>query len=117
MIFFLTCTISVSELDSNTETENALEHLNKKISSTLKTSILKNASIGIQVISLKSGEVVDPAIPVHAALVPQIEVVDKSLPFSLDISVINILMIVFTVWVVYTCALPSPRDFTMPDED
>ena len=67
--------------------------------------------------ALASGEIVDPAIPIHAALVPQIEVVDKSLPFSADVSVINILMIIFTVWVLYTCALPSPRDFKLPDED
>ena len=56
--FFLTCTITVSELDSNTETENALDHLNKKINSVLKTSILKNALIGIQIVLLNSGEVV-----------------------------------------------------------
>ena len=74
-------------------------------------------AVGLINAALQSGEVVDPAIPIHAALVPQIEVVDRSLPFSLDISVINILMIIFTVWVLYTCTLPSPRDFTMPDED
>lgn len=59
---------------------------------------------------------VDPAIPMHAALVPKIEIVDKTLPFSLDVSLINILMILFTIWVLYLCTLPSPRDFTMPDE-
>jgi len=61
-------------------------------------------------------EIVDPAIPVHSALLPKIEVVDKSLPFSVDVSLINILMILFTVWVLYLISLPSPRDFTMPDE-
>ena len=55
-----------------------------------------------------------PAVPVHAALIPSITVVDKSLPFSLDVSVINILMILFTIWVLYLCTLPSPRDFKMP---
>ncbi len=67
--------------------------------------------------ALGSQEIIDPAVPVHSALVPTIEVVDKSLPFKLDISIINILMIVFTIWVLYTCFLPSPRTFTMPDED
>jgi len=67
--------------------------------------------------ALKTGEVVDPAMPIHAALVPKIDVVDKTLPFSFDVSLINILMIVFTVWVLYLCALPSPRDFNMPDKD
>jgi len=66
---------------------------------------------------LGSGELVDPAIPVHAALVPSIEIVDKSLPFSIDISFINILMIVFTVWVLYLIGLPTPRDFKMPEDN
>ena len=60
--------------------------------------------------------VIDPAIPVHGSLVPEITVVDKSLPFSADISIINILMILFTVWVLYLIGLPSPRDFEMPDD-
>ena len=67
--------------------------------------------------ALSSGEIVDPALPIHAALIPKIEVVDKSLPFSLDISLVNILMILFTIWVLYLCSLPSPRDFTLPKED
>ena len=67
--------------------------------------------------ALGAADVIDPAVPVHASLVPTIEVVDKSLPFSLDISIINILMIVFTVWVLYVCFLPSPRRLTMPDDD
>lgn len=65
--------------------------------------------------ALASGEIVDPAIPIHSALLPTIEVVDKSLPFSLDGSILNILMILFTIWVIYLCSLPSPRDFTMPE--
>jgi len=67
--------------------------------------------------ALGSGEVVDPAIPIHAALLPKIDVVDKSLPFSIDISLVNILMIAFTVWVLYLCSLPSPREFTMPEDN
>jgi glycine betaine/choline ABC-type transport system substrate-binding protein len=61
-------------------------------------------------------DVIDPAIAVHGSLVPEITVVDKSLPFSADISIINILMILFTIWVFYLVALPSPRDFKMPDD-
>ncbi len=64
--------------------------------------------------ALGSGELVDPAIPMHAALLPKLEVVDTSLPFSWDVSFVNILMIVFLIWVLYLCGLPSPRDFTMP---
>jgi len=67
--------------------------------------------------ALGAGEIVDPALPIHAALIPTIEVADKSLPFSLDISIVNIFMIFFTVWVLYLIGLPSPRDFTMPKED
>lgn len=66
--------------------------------------------------SLGAMDVIDPAIPVHGSLVPEITVVDKSLPFSADVSIINILMIVFTVWVLYLIALPSPRDFKMPED-
>ena len=67
--------------------------------------------------ALGTADPIDPAVPVHTALAPSIEVVDKSLPFSLDVSIINILMIVFTVWVLYVCFLPSPRRLTMPDDD
>ena len=67
--------------------------------------------------ALGAADPIDPAVPVHSALVPSIEVVDTSLPFSLDISLINILMIAFTVWVLYVCFLPSPRKLTMPDDD
>ncbi|MGI9301146.1 MAG: TAXI family TRAP transporter solute-binding subunit [Gammaproteobacteria bacterium] len=67
--------------------------------------------------ALGSDELVDPAIPIHTALVPQIDVVDKSLPFSFDVSLINVLMIVFTVWIIYLISLPTPRDLTMPGDD
>jgi glycine betaine/choline ABC-type transport system substrate-binding protein/DNA-binding transcriptional LysR family regulator len=67
--------------------------------------------------ALGTADPIDPAVPVHTALAPSIEVVDKSLPFSLDVSIINILMIAFTVWVLYVCFLPSPRRLTMPDDD
>jgi glycine betaine/choline ABC-type transport system substrate-binding protein len=66
--------------------------------------------------ALGAMDVIDPAIPVHGSLVPEITVVDKSLPFSADISIINILMILFTVWVIYLIFLPSPRDFKMPED-
>ena len=67
--------------------------------------------------ALGSQEVIDPAVPVHSALVPTIEVIDRSLPFRADVSIINILIILFTIWVLYTCFLPSPRTFTMPDNN
>ena len=67
--------------------------------------------------ALGVADAIDPAVPIHAALAPSIEVVDNSLPFRLDISLINILMIAFTVWVIYICLLPSPRRLTMPDDD
>ena len=74
-------------------------------------------SVKAIVAALAAGEIVDPAVPVHASLVPSIEVVDKSLPFSLDVSIINILTILFVLWAIYSCALPSPRDTKMPDDD
>ena len=58
--------------------------------------------------ALGTADPIDPAVPVHTALAPSIEVVDKSLPFSLDVSIINILMIVFTVWVLYVCFPAQP---------
>ena len=67
--------------------------------------------------ALSSSEVVDPALPIHTALIPKIELADKALPFSIDVSVVNILMILFTLWVIYLCSLPSPRDFTLPKDD
>jgi hypothetical protein len=66
--------------------------------------------------ALGAMDVIDPAIPSHGSLVPEIIVVDKSLPFSADISIINILMILFTIWVIYLVFLPSPRDFKMPED-
>lgn len=67
--------------------------------------------------ALGTAETVDPAIPVHSALVPNIEIVDKSLPFSFEVSILNILMILFTCWILYLCTLPGPRDFSMPSDD
>ena len=67
--------------------------------------------------ALGSTAAIDPAVPVHSALRPTIEVAETALPFRLDVSLINILMIVFTVWVLYVCFLPSPRKLTMPDDD
>ena len=65
--------------------------------------------------SLGTSERIDPAIPVHAALIPKIEVIDKSLPFSFDVSFINLLMILFLVWVIYLSMLPAPKDLTIDD--
>ena len=62
-------------------------------------------------------DVVDPSIPVHASLAPTIEVIDKSLPFNIHVSVVNILMIVFSIWIIYLCFLPTPRTFTLPEDD
>ena len=56
--FVVLSTISVSGLDSNTETKDSLQRLEKSIDKALKTSILKNASVGIQIVSLDTGEVV-----------------------------------------------------------
>ena len=67
--------------------------------------------------ALGGTDVIDPAVPVHSALRPTIEVADNALPFRLDVSIINILMIAFTIWVLYVCFLPSPRTLTMPDDD
>ena len=66
--------------------------------------------------ALGTMDTIDPAIPVHGSLVPEIIVVDRSLPFSADVSIINILMILFTIWVGWLVFLPSPRDFTMPKD-
>ena len=63
--------------------------------------------------ALGDQETTDPALPVHGSLVPEITVVDKSLPFAADISVINILMILFTIWVGWMVFLPSPPNFDM----
>jgi osmoprotectant transport system substrate-binding protein len=61
-------------------------------------------------------EVIDPTMPVHGALVPEITVVDKALPFDADISIVNIFAILFTLWVIYLVFLPSPRDFKLPED-
>lgn len=62
-------------------------------------------------------DVIDPSMPVHASLAPEIEVVSKALPFSANVSIMNILLILFSVWIIYLCFLPSPRSFTMPEGD
>ena len=67
--------------------------------------------------ALGSTAPIDPAVPVHSALAPTIEVADTALPFRLDVSIINILMIAFTIWVLYVCFLPSPRKLTLSDDD
>ena len=54
-IFYLA---PISKLNGNTEIENSVKRLERNINKTLKTSILKNALIGIQIVSLKSGQVV-----------------------------------------------------------
>ena len=63
------------------------------------------------------GEVIDPAMPVHTSLVPTIKVEDKSLPFSWDVSVMNILLIAFLLWTLYLLGQPSPRTLTLPEDD
>ncbi len=62
-------------------------------------------------------DVIDPSMPVHASLAPEIEVVSKALPFSANVSIANILLILFSVWIIYLCFLPSPRSFTLPEDD
>ena len=62
-------------------------------------------------------DLIDPAIPVHASLAPTIEVIDKSLPFDVNVSVMNILLIIFCVYIIYLCFLPTPRSFTLPDDE
>ncbi len=66
--------------------------------------------------AIGASDVIDPALPKHASLIPTIEVADKSLPFSIDISIMNILAIAFAIWMIYICMLPSPRKFTMPED-
>lgn len=55
MLFHL---VQVTELNGNTEIEDSLKRLEKNINHTLETSILKGASIGIQIVSLKTGQIV-----------------------------------------------------------
>ena len=66
--------------------------------------------------AIGDSDVIDPAVPVHASLIPNVEVADKALPFSIDVSIMNILMIAFLVWIVYLGFLPSPRKFTLPED-
>ncbi len=63
VLFFLLCfifvsNVALSDLDSNTEIENSLQHLSKDIDKVLKTSTLNHASFGIQIISIDSGETI-----------------------------------------------------------
>ena len=67
--------------------------------------------------AIGDSDVIDPSVPVHASLIPSIEVVDKSLPFDIHVSVMNILMILFSIWIIYLCFLPTPRTFTLPEDD
>ncbi len=50
--------VRVSELNGNTEVEDSVKRLEKNINKTLQTSILQDALVGIQIVSLKSGKVV-----------------------------------------------------------
>jgi hypothetical protein len=67
--------------------------------------------------ALGATEVIDPAIPKHSSLAPTIEVVEKTLPFNIHNSIVNILMVVFIVWIIYLGFLPTPRRFTLPEDD
>lgn len=67
--------------------------------------------------AIGDSDIIDPTLPIHSALIPKIEVIDRSLPFEIDISIVNILAILFTVWAIYLCFLPSPRTFTLPEDD
>ncbi|MBD3308620.1 D-alanyl-D-alanine carboxypeptidase/D-alanyl-D-alanine-endopeptidase [candidate division KSB3 bacterium] len=57
IIFTFFTTIAVSDL-GNTETSDGLQWLHKKIDHALTTSILKNAAVGIQIVSVDSGEII-----------------------------------------------------------
>ena len=62
--------VAIADLNSNTEIEDSLQRLGKKIDTLLKTSILKGAEIGIQIVSLDSKEVVfehNPEQPLNPA--------------------------------------------------
>ena len=65
--------------------------------------------------ALGAGEPVDPTLPLHASLLPEVVAVERRLPFRLDISIANVLVILFLGWVLYLCTLPSPRTLTIPD--
>ena len=53
----------------------------------------------------------------HFSLVPVIKVEDKSLPFSWNVSIMNILLIAFLLWTLFLLGKPSPRTLTMPEDD
>lgn len=55
--FVIVSFVPVSTLDSNTEIEDSVSRVTRKINSLLQTSILKDALIGIQIKSLTTGEI------------------------------------------------------------
>lgn len=62
-LIFLACftvlyLIPVAALDGNADVENALKHLANDINKILNTSLLKDTSVGIQIVSLNSHEVI-----------------------------------------------------------
>jgi len=66
----LSFTLAVSTVYGNPKHDNTFQRLNQKIDSVLKASSLKNASVGVQIVSLKSGEVVyerNPALALNPA--------------------------------------------------
>ena len=68
--FFILSSVTIADLNSNTEIEDSLQRLRKKIDTVLKTSILKGAEIGIQIMSLNSNEIVyerNPDQPLNPA--------------------------------------------------
>ena len=64
---------------------------------------------------LASAEGIDPAIPSHPALLPVLKLESKSLPFDPSVSLLTLLMLAFTVWMLYLLFLPSPTILTMED--
>lgn len=62
--------LPLTNLDGSTQTADSIKRLQKNIQKALNTSILKNAEIGIQIVSMKSGEVVyelNPEIALNPA--------------------------------------------------
>lgn len=67
---FILTTVAIADLNSNTEIEDSLQRLRKKIDDLLSASFLKGADIGIQIVSLDSKEVVfahNPQLPLNPA--------------------------------------------------
>ncbi len=54
----LSCTIAASIIYGNPDHEKAFQQLHHKIDAALKTSVLKDALVGVQIVSLESGEIV-----------------------------------------------------------